>query len=336
MNLSTIPAAPHAQGFIKVAMEGDPAFGDRRTVTDFAITMRHHVQPEAGAPVLAAHPIRQKLLATAAQDGPAEQQQLREIPIRLFFNSPEKALSIRYQAYACAGNVPVCAGDGKNAKRLVVAGDGTPTLTDVPCAGPEACQFAASGEAKCSRQVRMPVQIKGQEDPLTVFEVRTSSLNTYRALRGQLQYLHRRFKGLRHIPLKLTLWQASNEASGYQAFTVMQLALDAADEMQAMQAASAARQALLEAGIDDDVDGAMNDARGADDEWFAAPDYASVADFYDVAGERRAGTQGISPANHPVRRATCDLGAAAASAFSAAVKSAAPVLQPPPDAEAIP
>ena len=53
MNLSTIPAAPHAQGFIKVAMEGDPAFGDRRTVNDFLITARHHVVPESGEPRLA-------------------------------------------------------------------------------------------------------------------------------------------------------------------------------------------------------------------------------------------------------------------------------------------
>ena len=56
MNLSTIPAAPHAQGFIKVAMEGDPAFGDRRTVNDFLITARHHVVPESGEPRLAEHP----------------------------------------------------------------------------------------------------------------------------------------------------------------------------------------------------------------------------------------------------------------------------------------
>ena len=324
MNLSNIPAAPHAQGFIKVAMEGDPAFGDRRTVNDFLITLRHHTQPESGEPRLAEHPIKQKLLGRAPEGQGDEPRQLREIPIRLFFNKPENALSIRYQAYAANGNAPVCAGDGKNAKRLSVAGDDTPTLQDVPCTGPETCPFVQSGEAKCNRQVRMAVQIEGQDDPLSVFEVRTSSLNTYRALRGQLQFIHGRFKGLRHVPLKLTLWQASNEASSYQPFTLMQLQLDTKTELEAMQQAKAARAELAEAGIEDDVDAALGSAPGADDEMFAAADFQSVAEFYDGAASRRPGTQAISPQTITVRRSHGELGTAATNAFSAAVKLAAP------------
>ena len=324
MNLSNIPAAPHAQGFIKVAMEGDPAFGDRRTVNDFLITSRHHTLPETGEPRLNEHPIKQKLLGSTAESQGSEPRQLREIPIRLFFNKPENALSIRYQAYAASGNAPVCAGDGKNAKRLVLAGDDTPTLQDVPCTGPETCPFVQSGEAKCNRQVRMAVQIVEQGDPLSVFEVRTSSLNTYRALRGQLQYIHGRFKGLRHVPLKLTLWQASNEASGYQPFTLMQLALDATSELEAMQKAKATRNELAEAGIDDDVDAALGSAAGADDEIFAAADFQSVAEFYGGAASRRVGTQAITPQTMPARRSQGELGTAATNAFSTAVKMAAP------------
>lgn len=322
MNLSTIPAAPHAQGFIKVAMEGDPAFGDRRTVNDFLITARHHVVPESGEPRLAEHPIKQTLLSKIQDAGP-DQRQLREIPIRLFFNKPENALSIRYQAYACEGNTPVCAGDGKNAKRLVNAGDGTPTLQDVPCTGPETCQLVQSGTAKCNRQVRMAVQIVGQPDPLSVFEVRTSSINTYRALRGQLQHISGRFNGLRHVPLKLTLWQASNEASSYQPFSLMQLELDAPSELEAMKLASDARTELATAGISDDVDAALGASAGVDDELFGAADYQSVAEFYGGNSGRRAGSQAITPQGVNAQRRN-DLGTAATSAISTAVKLAGP------------
>ena len=332
MNLSNISSAPHAQGFIKVAIEGDPAFGDHRTVNDFLITARHHAQADVGVPRLAEHPIKQKLLG-APEDQESEPRQLREIPIRLFFNKPENALSIRYQAYAESGNAPVCAGDGKTAKRRTTAGDDTQTLQDVPCSGPETCSFVQSGEAKCNRQVRMAVQINGQGDSLSVFEVRTSSLNTYRALRGQLQYIHGRFKGLRHVPLKLTLWQASLEASSYQPFTLMQLELDATSEVEAMKTAQTMRLELAEAGIDDDVDAAFACAPDADAEMLAAADFQSVAEFYDGAAARRPGSQAVTPANVPVRRSHGELGTAATNAFSLAVKLAAP---PPQEATALP
>lgn len=323
MNLNHIAVAPHVQGFIKVASEGDPAFGDRRTVPEFTINSRCHEPHEAAEPKLAQHPIQAQLLKPAeGAERPADST-LKEIPIRLFFNKPENALTARYQAYAAVGNVPVCAGDGKDAKRLVNAADGTATFQDVPCTGPETCPFAATGEARCNRQVKMAVQIVGQKDPLSVFEVRTSSINSYRALRGQLMLLNARFGGLRHIPLKLSIWQASNEASAYQPFSLMQLELDAASEIEAIGQVKAARAELEAAGIDDNVDDALSPGGSEAPLWNAALEFQAVSEFYDNApAMRRTGDQAgaTTTPQRPRRVSVEDLGNAATNAFSTAVR----------------
>lgn len=297
MNLSTIPVTPHALGFIKVACDDDPMFGESRTRNEFLITERHH-QPGASSsdgklpPKLAPHPLQAKLAAAQA-DG--ETQAVKEIPIRLYFNRVENAISIRYQAYRTPGNMPVCSGDGKNAKRLVLAADNTATLQDVSCPAPERCPLVSSGEAACRRQVRMPVQIEGQNDPLSVFEVRTSSLNTYRALKAQLQLIGKRFGGLRHVPLKLTLWQASNEASSYEPFSLMRLVLDAPTEREAMQKTKESRDELIAAGIQDDTDAIVAEEEGVDGAFEGgALDFQAVSEFYHPTG-RRQGTEAVTP-----------------------------------------
>lgn len=320
MNLSTIPVTPHAIGFIKVACDDDPMFGEPRTRPEFLITKREHdpaaTSPDGSKPPrLAAHPLQAELASQEGSDAPA----VKEIPIRLYFNKPENAITIRYQAYAVPGNAPVCSGDGKNARRAVRAGDDTLTMQDMPCPGPERCQLVEQNHARCARQVRMAVQVQGQDDPLSVFEVRSSSLNTYRALKAQLQLIYRRFGGLRHVPLKLALWQASNEASGFQAFSLMRLQLDAASEVQAMQHAAKARQELKDAGIEDDVDGIV----GGDDEEavaVASPlDFQAVSEFYQQGG-RRAGTEPITVRSVPV---TSRVGVGGSAAVADAVRAAA-------------
>lgn len=322
MNLNTIAIAPHATGFIKVACENDPLFGEKRTINEFLITARHHGDDENRA-TLAMHPLH-ATLAKPVDGGDAKA--VTEIPITLFFNKTSNALGIKYQAYSTEGNVPVCAGDGRNAKRLARAADNTPTLQDVACPGPELCALVQTGAAVCRRQVRMSVQIKGQGDPLSVFEVRSSSLNTYRALKAQLQLVEHRFAGLRHVPLKLTLWQASNVASGYQPFTLMQLALDAPDEITAMQAVKAERERLTSAGINDSIDDILSTDSDAVEFVGATLDFGAVSEFYSADAARRPGTEAITP--HSTGRsaranlANRELAGAAASAFADAVRPA--------------
>lgn len=320
MNLSTIPVTPHALGFIKVACDDDPLFGEARTRNEFVITERYHASTEMQAK-LAVHPLQEKL--AKGEDG--EAKKVTEIPIRLFFNKAANAIGIRYQAYSTPGNIPVCAGDGKNAKRLERAADNTQTMADVPCPGPELCDLVQSGKAVCRRQVRMAVQVEGQNDPFSVFEVRSSSINTYRALKAQLQLIERRFHGLRHVPLKLALWQASNEASSFEPFSLMRLELDAQDEAAAMQAASAARKQLHEAGIDDDVDGVGNDEGESESFLGATLEYPAVREFYADA-TRRPGAEGITPrtvTRHHAANAG-GLAGVANAAIEDAVRRAAP------------
>lgn len=315
MNLSTIPLAPHALGFIKVACDDDPLFGEARTRNEFLITQRHHAS--ADAPLkLAPHPLQESLAKSA--DG--ENKKLTEIPIRLFFNKASNAISIRYQAYSTPGNIPVCTGDGKDAKRVDLAADRTQTIVDTACPGPDLCPLVQSGKAACRRQVRMSVQIEGQDDPFSVFEVRSSSINTYRALKAQLQLIERRFEGLRHVPLKLALWQASNEASSYEPFSLMRLELDAPSEAEAMKAAQSARQELKDAGLNDDVDGVNSDEGEAESFLGANLDYPAAREFYASDASRRAGAEPVTPRN--VVRLQQHAAGALASVAGAAIENA--------------
>jgi hypothetical protein len=140
----------------------------------------------------------------------------------------------------------------------------------------------------------MSVQIEGQNDPLSVFEVRSSSINTYRALKAQLQLIERRFAGLRHVPLKLALWQASNEASSFEPFSLMRLELDAPNEAEAMKTARETRKELEDAGINDDVDGIGNDEGDAESFLGATLEYPAVREFYSDAS-RRPGAEAVTP-----------------------------------------
>lgn len=314
MNLNTIPVTPHALGFIKVACDDDPLFGEARTRDEFLITQRHHARSETQAK-LALHPLHEKL----AQGGEGEPKKLTEIPIRLFFNKTSNAIGIRYQAYSTSGNAPICTGDGKNAKRVELAADNTQTVTERACPGPELCDLVASGKAVCRRQVRMSVQVEGQNDPFSVFEVRSSSLNTYRALKAQLQLIERRFGGLRHVPLKLALWQASNEASSFEPFSLMRLELDAPTEAEAMKTVQDTRKALEQAGISDDVDSIGNDDGEAESFLGATLDYPAVREFYADA-TRRSGAEGITPRS--VTRQQSGNAAALAGVAGAAIENA--------------
>src|SRR3954468_17166004 len=112
MDLKNIALTPHALGFIKVACDDDALFGEARTRNEFLITQRHHESCD-GQPRLAAHALQEKHAA-----GEGDSRKVTEVPVRLFFNTTTNAIAIKYQAYSTPGNVPVCSGDGKNARRV--------------------------------------------------------------------------------------------------------------------------------------------------------------------------------------------------------------------------
>jgi hypothetical protein len=285
MNLNAITIAPFVQGAIKVDSHFDES-GVLHTAPQMGVFARHHDREATlaqGRPVLARHPIERTLMEKV--DANKAAGKLVQIPIRSFFNKTDNAIGIRYQAFNSNG-VPVCAGDGKNAQRQVLAGDGTQTISEVECPGCDSCPFALSGEASCARQVRMTVQIEGQEDALSTFEIRSSSINSFRTLKAQLALVERRFSGLRHVPLRLTLWQASNQLSQYEPFDLLRLEIDASSEAAAMSRAKQARDAVAASGINDETDEVYSqNQRAAMPAW--EDDITLVSDFYEVTERPR-------------------------------------------------
>lgn len=297
MNLNDIKARPFVEGTIRAEANPDPARNDRLVFTNtIEILSRHHEAPqgvEGEVPKLAAHPIAQKV---AELDHNTAQGRIVEVPVRMFFKSAAKSINIAYQAFSADG-VAVCRGNGVTAKRLVMANEGRVETIETECVGADACEYACSGQATCRRQVSMAVQIKGQENPLSVFEVRSTSINTYKTLLGQLTMLEKRFGGLRHIPLKLQLWQASNQLSQYEVFDAFSLALDAPSEIAAMKEAKAMREEETAAGLDADIDSVY--ASLDQDDAGASDDFVMIQDFYrpidgSTRTTRRAGSVSVA------------------------------------------
>jgi hypothetical protein len=275
MNLSTIPVRPFVEGIIRIATKTQPGV-DRITFDGtMEVLARNHQKREPDQieiPHLEQHAIGKSLME---QSKNKEAGKLVEIPIRMFFGKAANALTAAFQAYDADGK-PICRGNGDKARRTSVSDDGIHAVVDVPCAGPSNCPLVTSGQARCQRQVCLTVQIEGQENPLSTFEVRSSSYNTFKTIKGQLELIERRFGGLRHVPLKLQLWQTSNQASAYEAFDVFKLALGATSEIDAMKAAKEARQAEVDAGLVEDVDAAYSSGpEGVGDD-----DFELVTDFY--------------------------------------------------------
>lgn len=244
MNLNEIkPIGPHVEGFIRFASEGE---GETLTQhPQFEVLSRSHDLLNGGVPKLKEHPATNDLLQLEQNKSAGA---IKVIPIRLMFNKVENNLSASYQAFDSDLGRMVCSGDGKIASRKDVA-SGQPTSCD--CLGPDSCAFANSSGVKCHLNVRLKVQLKGQSDPLSVYEFQSSSINTYRTLSAKLQLLRSACQEkLRNIPLELTIWEKSSHMSSYAPFYCADLKLEGGIDLVKAIAASKAAQAQEEgAGI---------------------------------------------------------------------------------------
>lgn len=291
MNLKTIAITPFAQGIIKVDCEAGDEPGTIRTRPGMVVCARHHETSEPGAvaPALAKHPIQDRLMEREAN---REANAIVEVPVKMFFNKTDNAITANYRAYDTGTGAPLCTGDGKNARRLSEAGDTTQTITQVPCPGPDRCAFAQAAGNACRRQVKMVVQIDGQDDLLSVFEVRSSSINNFRSLTAQLRMIELRFAGLRHVPLKLQMWKASSVASNYQPFDLLRLSINAASDADAMATVKQARDAASAHGMVDEFDTVFEGAGGEQNAMeLQGDDFQRVSDFYEPTRVARRVTQ---------------------------------------------
>lgn len=302
MDMKSLSIGPFNEGFIRVATTSDPASTETKFTGEIEILARHHTrlpsEIDGERMRLASHPAGKMLLEREAANKAAGK--LVEVPIRMFFNKTANALTVKYQAFDGEGR-PVCVGDGCNARRTSLIEGNQPVTVDAPCAGSEDCEFAQSGVVSCRRQVKMPVQIKGQANALSVFEVRTSSFNAYKTLRAQLELIESRFGGLRHVPIKLSLWQASNEASSFEPFDVFKLSLDGNSEVEVMRQAKKERDEEKDCGLVSDQDAIYEKLQNGDADSklsLAFDDFNEISDFYAPVAipksERRKGSQSAS------------------------------------------
>lgn len=201
MKIQSHAHRPHVDGYIYVDLDADknPAF---------SVSHTYHAQDTEGKrPAMAPHPVALKLNASAA---------LKAIPVKVLFDTPDSNVVGRYEAWSeqCPSG-PVCIGDGDKAK----AYDATSrSWHAMPCRGPALCPRAAMGDVVCSFSARMQVEINDDSVSGQIFEFRTNSLNTYKALSGGLHQFVAMHGGLRHLHLSLVGWIKSSPASNYDHF----------------------------------------------------------------------------------------------------------------------
>ena len=168
----------------------------------------------------------------------------------------------------------------------------------------------------------MPVKIDGQDNPLSVFEVRTSSYHSLKALRSQLEYVAHRFGGLLHVPLKLQIWHSSNEQSGYELFDLFKLSLDASSELEAMKLRKAKLEEESEMGLAHSPDSTFMSLNQNVNELDRAIEFEAVHDFHQPTGfADRSVSRAISGQRTAAGGALPQ--ASASHAISDAVKAAA-------------
>lgn len=211
------PVGPHIEGIIRFASEGRG--DDMRQLDHYDVCARVHQPQQGGAlPSLMPHPITDKLTPQGAE---GDHKKIRVIPIRLIADKPSNSLRARYEAYDPEMGRLLCVGDGEKGERAILSQG---TSTSCQCAGPDACDYANQHGVQCSLHVRMTVQIEGQDDPFSVFEFHSGSINTFRTLSAKLEMMSKAFGGtLRGLPLELAVYAKSSAASVYQPFYVADL-----------------------------------------------------------------------------------------------------------------
>jgi hypothetical protein len=206
MKLNDIQLIPHIEGYVFAQMEeGGPALVMTGTVHD---TLREGAERQ-----YVKHPLHDKVAAQGA---------LKSIPVRVLFDTPESNIMARYEAWSTHEGEPTCIGDGESGKRLDSV---TGAWQAVPCRGPGLCEAARTGKQKCALTARMRMRVDCQDDQLSVFELRTNSLNSYASIRGTLAQLKATYGHLRGLPLELKPWQKSTRGSSFEPFACVRVAL---------------------------------------------------------------------------------------------------------------
>lgn len=144
---------------------------------------------------------------------------IREIKIRLPFDSIDKNFFTQYQAYS--SRKCICRGDGekarrvgklsfdKNGKKIISEGD---EIKEVPC-DPETCPFLAANMCKVSGILSAFIPESGIFGG--VYKLRTHSYNAVASILGALEYISENTGGiLQNLPLKLKILKKTTDEHG--------------------------------------------------------------------------------------------------------------------------
>jgi hypothetical protein len=164
--------------------------GKRLPEKDDSFTITTQIQNRDGWLL---HPLHQKLL-----DG-SSNGKIREIPVRMLFNSTNLNLRAEYSLFDKSTGRPVCVGNGEKAKGVTHDG-----IKEFPCPSPDGCEVGKKGG--CKPYGRLNVQIDGQDDELGSFIFRTTGFNSIRTLAARLEYFEAVSGGnTKFVPLMLKL-----------------------------------------------------------------------------------------------------------------------------------
>ena len=149
------------------------------------------------------HPIDEKLRKHSSTNG-----KLRQIPVRMLFNTPELNLRAEYTLFDRQTGRPMCVGNGEMCQRWTKNG-----VENLPCPSPENCPLGQNGNCKLFGRLYVNLD---DSDELGAFVFRTTGYNSIRTLMARLSYFNAVSGGLLScLPLQLII-RGKSTAQSYR------------------------------------------------------------------------------------------------------------------------
>lgn len=138
------------------------------------------------------HPIDEKLRQHSSNG------KLRQIPVRMLFNTPELNLRAEYTLFDRQTGRPMCVGNGEMCQRRTNNG-----IESLACPSPENCPLGQNGNCKLFGRLYVNLD---DSDELGAFVFRTTGYNSIRTLMARLSYFNAVSGGLLScLPLQLII-----------------------------------------------------------------------------------------------------------------------------------
>lgn len=148
------------------------------------------------------HPLDEKLRQHSTNG------KLRQIPVRMLFNTPELNLRAEYTLFDRQTGRPMCVGNGEMCQRRTNNG-----IESLACPSPENCPLGQNGNCKLFGRLYVNLD---DSDELGAFVFRTTGYNSIRTLMARLSYFNAVSGGLLScLPLQLII-RGKSTAQSYR------------------------------------------------------------------------------------------------------------------------